>query len=137
MSTRDDGARCEGIVCEYLVNHGYKIVVRNYYPGGGLHGEIDIICEDEKYIVFAEVKARHDVPAFRERYGSPARAVGSKKRANIIAAANSYLRHNPTEKQPRLDIVEVLVSEHSDGIRSFKINHIRNAFTATEGRGCI
>jgi len=130
MSTRDEGARYESIVCRYLEENGYTVTARNYYPGGGLHGEIDIICEDEKYIVFAEVKARSDNEIQRKRYGRPANAVGMKKRQNIISAANDYLRKNPTGKQPRLDIVEVIVYTHDGGMKSFKINHIKNAFAA-------
>ena len=46
------------------------------------------------------------------------------KQRRLIATAQLWLMQNPTEKQPRFDVIEVYCS---DGVvRS--INHIENAF---------
>ena len=51
----ETGKKGENYVSEYLKEKGFKIIYRNYHSR---YGEIDIICEDEKYIVFVEVKVR-------------------------------------------------------------------------------
>ena len=45
------GARGEELAAEYLVSEGYTITARNLHVS---HDEIDIIAENEGYIVFAE-----------------------------------------------------------------------------------
>ena len=54
-NTRNIGFKGEDICCEYLESIGFRILERNFLTR---HGEIDIIAEDERYIVFAEVKLR-------------------------------------------------------------------------------
>ncbi len=127
QNKRAIGARCEGAACLELEKNGYTVITRNYFPGGGLHGEIDIICEDEKYIVFVEVKARKDRSA-PSAYGRPALAVNTDKRAHMTAAADAYLRQNPTGLQPRLDVMEVWYTLTPDGGCAFRFNHLKNAF---------
>ena len=55
-----------------------------------------------------------------------------KKRKNTVAAAAGYLKTHYTEKQPRIDVIEVSLKER-DAEKSISpqilhINHIRNAF---------
>ena len=45
------GQRGEQRAAEFLQRHGYVILARNYR---WKHGEIDIICADVRYLVFAE-----------------------------------------------------------------------------------
>ncbi len=122
------GARCEGAACLELEKDGYTVIMRNYFPGGGLHGEIDIICENEKYIVFVEVKARRDRGA-DEPFGRPAKAVNYEKQRQMTAAAEAYLRAYPSEKQPRLDVMEVRYTPTPDGGCAFRFCHLKNAFS--------
>ena len=48
------GQRGEQRAAEFLQRHGYVILARNYR---WKHGEIDIICADVRYLVFAGVLA--------------------------------------------------------------------------------
>ncbi len=119
------GNTAEGWVCDYLKNQGFRIVERNFYTA---HGEIDIIAEDAKYIVFTEVKAR-SASAITEKYGRPARAVNMQKRKHILYSARIYLRRHPTIKCPRLDIAEVYIEDnsHADNPK-YRIEYIKGAF---------
>lgn len=75
MSVKGEiGKRGEVFACEYLEKLGFKILHRNYRAG---HLETDIICEDEKYLLFVEVKTRTDTGR-ATRYGSAKDAVDRK-----------------------------------------------------------
>ena len=120
------GARGEELAAEYLVSEGYTITA---------HDEIDIIAENEGYIVFAEVKTRAQTSQ-NKRYGRPAAAVNYAKSQKLIRSAEEYLRENPTAKQPRIDVIEVYFPAiHEDTpidistLRATGIKHIRNAVT--------
>ena len=125
------GVLGEKLAADYLEKNGYTIVERNVRLG---KNEIDIIASDKDFLVFVEVKARSVQHEGSSLYGSPARAVDSKKRNNTVKAAIDYLRSNYTEKQPRIDVIEVYMKEKSSDNsicpQILSINHIRNAFDA-------
>lgn len=104
----------ENIACEYMVKNGYKHIESNYHSR---YGEIDIIAEDDKYIVFVEVKTRKSNTVY-----SGLEAVDSRKATKIMRTAFEYLAKNMTTKQPRFDIITV---ELIGG----KIKHYINAFS--------
>ena len=63
-------------------HHGYEVV------GSGFRarrGELDLICLRGGEFVVVEVKTRTD-----EGFGTPAEAVGSRKRRALMAAAAEY-----------------------------------------------
>ena len=93
---------------KYLKNNGYKIIANNKHEA---HKEIDIIAENKEYIAFVEVKTRSVGDDLYSPYGTPASAVTRKKQLNLITAARSYLRNNPTNKIPRMDVIEVYVKK--------------------------
>lgn len=111
--------------CKYLKKQGYKIVACNEHQS---HKEIDIIATDKKYIAFVEVKTRSVDDDLYNAYGTPASAVNFKKRTNLIAAARDYLRSNPTDKQPRMDVIEVYLKKGT--LIVLKINHFIDAYQA-------
>ena len=121
---RDTGRACESAACDFLKKKGYKIKDRNYQIRGG---EIDIVAEKDKYIVFVEVKSKtygYDIAAF----GMPSAAVTYSKQKNIKTCASDYLHtHGKNGKIPRFDVIEILIHEH-EGCVSLDINHIENAF---------
>ena len=125
------GALGEKLAADYLEKDGYTIVEKNKRLG---KNEIDIIAEDKDFLVFVEVKTRSVAHEGWGLYGSPARAVDSKKRGNTVKAAIDYLRSNYTEKQPRIDVIEVYMKERDAEKTLYpqilSINHIRNAFDA-------
>ncbi len=138
VNNRELGRQGERIAREYLKEKcGYKIIASNYYAS---HKEIDIIALDNEYIVFIEVKCR--TKNNKAQAHRPGKAVGYKKRSNIVAAANKFIAENCAEdfvrgRFSRVDVIEVLVppidktySEESGelNLSACFINHIRNAF---------
>lgn len=119
MNTAELGTYGEKKAANYLRLHGYRIADTNCRFR---QGEIDIIAENRKYIVFVEVKLRKS-----EKYGHAREFVTYSKQQKVIAAAQLWLQQHETDKQPRFDVIEIYAP---DGIRSGKIelNHIENAF---------
>ena len=118
----------EELAADFLKNDGYTIVAQNTRLG---KQEIDIIAEDNDFLVFVEVKTRTCLYPESNVFGIPARAVDVSKRKNTVTAARHYLLANYTEKQPRIDVIEVYLLQQKDGLlnpKPIKINHIRNAF---------
>ena len=77
----------EDKAAEYLFLHGYKIIERNIKYG---KLEIDIIAENERYLVFAEVKTR-TFYSDDSKYGPPSAAVNAKKKNNIKTKYDSKI----------------------------------------------
>ena len=114
------GSWGERLAAEYMRKKGYKLIGLNYRCR---FGEIDVISEDRKYVVFVEVKLRKSA-AFAEAR----EFVTASKQEKLIAAAQMWMQQNPTNKQPRFDVVEIYAPQ---GIATEKpeINHIENAFS--------
>ena len=125
FSKKDTGKYGELAACNFLKKHGYKILECNKRES---HKEIDIIATDKNYIAFVEVKTRSVGDDMYNPYGTPASAVNATKRSNLIVAARSYLRNNPTQKQPRMDVIEVYIKKGTTKI--LQINHFTNAYQA-------
>lgn len=120
----------EDIAADFLKRNGYRIIARNLHIS---HNELDIIAEDSEHLVFVEVKTRSCAYMSDSEFGAAGRAVNFKKRTNTLKAAKNYLYTHQTEKQPRIDVIEVYLierGERGDVPRLLKINHIRNAFDA-------
>lgn len=97
---------------KYLKKQKYRILACNYKC---YVGEIDIIVQDKKEIVFVEVKTRSGVC-----FGRPSESVDERKQAKIRRVAESYILANKLSDFPcRFDVIEVLGNE---------INHIQSAF---------
>ncbi len=103
-----------------LEKKGLRVVEHNWRLG---HLEIDLIAENRKEIVFVEVKAR--TSAFGERM--PEEYVDENKRRRIISAANAYIRHAHTDKQPRFDIIGLIINPVNNEV--VYRNHMENAYT--------
>lgn len=116
MDKRSIGKKGEKTAERFLKRKGYKIVEKNY---SCRFGEIDIIAENDGYLVFAEVKARNG-----NSIASPREFVDKKKQERIILTAQMYLSCHDTRKQPRFDVIEV----NTDKLLFGKIDHVENAF---------
>ena len=102
-STRLLGRWGEALVAEYLRRRGFRLLAAGWQCR---YGEIDLIAEDEQYILFTEVKLRKSA-AF-----APARAfVDRRKQARLRTTAELYLAQFPTGRQPRFDVAEVYAPE--------------------------
>ena len=102
-----------------LKKKGYRVIEKNWRMG---HLEVDLIAENKKDIIFVEVKAR--TTTFGNKM--PEEYVDTLKRKRIIAAANAYIKYRQIEKNPRFDIIGVLIEPRTNNITYS--NHIENAF---------
>lgn len=120
----------ETLACDYLEKQGFTIIARNVHLS---HNELDIIAENDKYIIFVEVKTRSALIPDESDYGSAGRAVDKSKRKGTVKAAQMYLGSYRGTKQPRIDVIEVYLKSSDSPFPTptvLKINHIENAFDA-------
>lgn len=108
----------ENYAADYLKDKGYRIITRNYHSR---FGEIDIIAENKEFIVFAEVKTRE-----KNYEVSPLEAVSVGKQKKIWKTALLYLQSNPSDLQPRFDVIGITTQAD---YKILSIEHIENAFT--------
>ena len=113
------GERGEKFAAKFLRRHGYKILVRRFKTRAG---EMDIICRQQDWLVFVEVKTRKS-----DDYGAPSEAVAREKQKHMSKVALEYLRMlgNP-EIHWRFDIVEVILQDGERKPRDIRL--IQNAF---------
>ena len=117
MERTDFGREGERLARTYLEKKGMRCTARNFKR---LHGEIDLVMDDGRVLVFVEVKTRHSL-----RWGTPAEAVTSSKQRHIRWCAEVYCAENRIENRPlRFDVVEILALPGSPP----RIRHIPNAF---------
>lgn len=109
------GARAEELCAELLRRAGLRILARNWRCR---HGEIDLVAEEGRTLVFAEVRFRRDA-----HYGGAAESVTAAKRARLIAAARLYLTRRP-DADCRFDVLLL------DALEAGRVQWIRNAFSA-------
>lgn len=109
----------EDYAAELLVKKGYLIVERNYHSR---FGEVDVIAENSRFILFVEVKTRDENFSV-----SPLEAVTMGKQRKILKTALLYLQSHPTNLQPRFDVIGITTKHGSFNVKS--IEHIENAFT--------
>ena len=122
---KNAGKTGEDTACERMKDAGYDILARNYAEHN--IGEIDIIASDGHDIVFCEVKTRGAHPLDR-----PAAAVSRSKQTKICRTALCYLQKNPTELQPRFDVIEVFGRQAGGRFSAGRINWLKNAFGPPE-----
>ena len=117
MNIGNTGKEGEKRVAIFLRKHGYNIVKRNFQCR---YGEIDIIAENNEYILFVEVKTRKEGALI-----SGMDAVESHKQSRLTLAAQDYMARTRCEKQPRFDVAEVYLQESG----KLRIDYLENAFT--------
>lgn len=112
------GPKGEEIAAGYLLQKGYMIRHRNWRSG---RTEIDIIAENSRFVVFAEVKTRS-----ADYHVHPADAVNVPKQRTLIFAASNYIDTYGITKEARFDIITVIISE-----TGCEIDHIEAAYYPT------
>lgn len=113
------GAWGEAQAAEYLKKKRYTLVAAGYRCR---FGEIDLIVKDRKYLVFVEVKLRKS-----DSYAHAYEYVDRRKQDRLRATASLYLSQNPTDLQPRFDIIEIYAPAGMDTLRP-EIHHMEDAF---------
>ena len=113
------GAWGERVAADYLRKKKYKIVAMNYRCR---FGEIDIIAQNRKYLIFAEVKLRKSA-----KFAAASEFVDRFKQERLRSTAELYLSDNPTSLQPRFDVIEIYAPEGVETIKPL-IYHLEDAF---------
>lgn len=101
-SRKKTGDFGEAVAANYLTQHGYHIIARNWRCATG---EIDIIAKIGGTLVFVEVRTRHG-----SRLGSPEESITPRKQQKLIALAFEYLAGMDTPADDwRIDAVAVVL----------------------------
>ena len=113
-SRKRTGNLGETLAADYLRQHGYAIVARNWRC---TTGEIDVIARHSDTLIFVEVRTRHGA-----RHGSPEESITPRKQAKLIELAYEYLA---TMDVPpvnwRIDVIAVVLGRQNSVER---ITHI-------------
>ena len=103
------GKSGEDLACHELGRRGYSILARRYRTR---FGEIDIVAQSNKTIVFVEVKTRAG-----DEFGGGAVAVTPWKQRRIAQMAVDYLSRHELHDQPcRFDVVTIDMKENGPEI---------------------
>jgi len=121
-SSRQTGADWEKTAESFLSSQGLKLLQRNF---SSRLGEIDLIMEDGKTLVFIEVRYRKN-----KHYGNGAESITMQKQDKICRTAAWYLAKNPhrAAQYCRFDVISV-----DSQVRDQGIDWIQNAFCSTIG----
>ena len=113
------GAWGEALAAEYLHKKKYTLLASGFRCR---YGEIDLIVCNKKYLAFVEVKLRKS-----NQFANAKDFVDVHKQERIRTTASFFLSQNPTNLQPRFDVVEIYAPE---GVATAKpkIYHLENAF---------
>jgi putative endonuclease len=114
----ETGLKGEELAADFLKQKGYTIRHRNWRSG---RTEIDIVAENNEFIVFVEVKTRA-----ADYQVHPRDAVNVPKQRTIIFAASNYIERFRVSKEARFDIITVIF----DGT-DLEIDHIESAYYPT------
>lgn len=98
------GAEGEKLAEAWLVQHGYKILHRNWRRG---HYEIDIIATKDDMLRIIEVKSRN-----ASLFGYPEDSVTRKKFKNLQRAVDEFLFLNPGYPWIQYDVLSITL--HKD-----------------------
>ncbi len=123
MDKSETGRKGESFCEEYYRKRGYEIKERNYHSR---YGEIDLIAEKDKTVVFVEVKTRDEKALSR-----PAEAVNKSKQKKLILTSMQYMENLPFDINCRFDVFEVWQKEG----RIYRFNCIEAAFEAEDFSG--
>lgn len=117
MLSRTKGDKVERFVEAYLKKQGLKTIERNFYSR---YGEIDLIMQDQKHLVFIEVRFRANTS-----HGSGAESVNYVKQQKIIKTAHFFLQQAKKYQQLdcRFDVVSVTLTN-----KSLSADWLKNAF---------
>lgn len=109
------GQKGEDIAAQFLSQHGYTILKRNYRHQ---HAEIDFIVQKGGFLIFVEVKYRTSL-----RYGYPEEAGSERKQTLYTEAAEAYMIQHDWKGPLRFDVIAITKQK-----KTLKIAHFEDAF---------
>ena len=113
------GAWGESLAAEFLRKRHYKVIGSNFRCR---YGEIDLIVQNRKYLVFVEVKLRKSA-----QFAQACEFVDYHKQNRLRTTAEFYLSTNPTNLQPRFDVIEIYAPDGMESVNPV-IRHMEDAF---------
>ncbi len=114
---QEAGRRGEALAEAHLVRAGYTVLDRNYRF---LRGELDLVCLDDPFVVFVEVKWRSD-----DAWGRPEEHVTPAQKAKLRETAAAWMHERRMDGFPaRFDIVAVLERPQAEP----ELTHYKFAF---------
>lgn len=94
------GRQAEATARRYLERHGLRTLASNFRSRWG---EIDLVMEDRRQVVFVEVRYR-----LNDNFGGAAASVTPPKQARLVRAAARFLeQRNLAHRDVRFDIVAI------------------------------
>ena len=118
-SSKLRGAWGEAQAAAYLRKKRYKLVAAGYRSR---FGEIDLIVQNRRFLVFVEVKLRKN-----EKFAQAMEYVDRHKQDRLRVTASMYLSQNPTKLQPRFDVIEIYAPQGAD-TENPQFFHMEDAF---------
>lgn len=113
------GREGEAAAVRHLKKQGYRILETNYRSSAG---EIDIIGEHNRSLVFIEVKTRAGLEK-----GHPAEALTAHKQRKIGQVAKQFLaQYRAADRPCRFDVVAI--TGDPENPKGWKIEVIQDAF---------
>jgi len=110
----------EEIAGRFLEQKGYKILERGFRSRRW--GELDLVCEEGKVLVFVEVKTR-----ISSEFGSPEESITYFKKRSLKRAVLYYCQTHPNcSKSLRMDVLSVTLNDDRKSV--CEIKHYENAF---------
>ncbi len=110
----DKGRWAEKYVEGYLAHNGLRRIAANYRCRWG---EIDLICTEQRTLVFVEIRFRSTIGVMR-----PEETISFAKQQRIIKTAGHYLQHHPfaAHLDCRFDVVALTGEESRPAVSWFK-----------------
>lgn len=112
------GGRGEDLARAYLEQKGYRFITANWKCKAG---EIDLIMQKDRALVFVEVRTRRPTS-----YGAGYETVGWQKQQKLSRAGRWYMQSVRWRGDARFDVVSIT----DDGSGVPEVEHIEYAFDA-------
>ncbi|PWK12744.1 YraN family protein [Tumebacillus permanentifrigoris] len=111
----------EQVAADYLLQHGYTILDRNWRRRGG---ELDLVVQIGQALVFVEVRTRST-----RTHGTAEESVDGRKQRQVRKIAAQYLSEMAPStyfRELRFDVVTVYVERSTQRVRT--LQHLEHAF---------
>jgi len=110
------GRKGEDLATDFFQKQGYRILTRNFHCR---YGELDLVVEKDKQIIFVEVKTRAN-----NACGSAIEGINNLKKNKIVLTAFNWLtKYHREDEAWRIDIIAI--DRATDN--SFEIQHFPSA----------
>lgn len=117
------GENAEQAACEFLLAKHFKLIERNIRF---TFGEIDLLMQDGKELVFVEVRFRRDAT-----FGGGVESVTASKQKKLAKAAQAWLLKNEKWSQHSCRFDVIGVDWHQE---AFRFDWVKDAFTLDDIR---